>query len=683
MECCHRSPADKKGGHLAVRNSDNRLVLRESAQCSGEDEKFFQDISRHQYFNTNNLWVRLDRLKEVMDAGGGFVPLPTILNKKPVDPQVDSSVPVYQLETAMGAAIECFSGAIAVAVDRTRFVPVKKCSDLFLLRSDAYIVNDRNCLQVSPLCSSTPLVELDDKYVKLISRLDQMTRLGIPSLVNCKSLRVKGDVWFSSRCIIEGDVSVVNNSSETKVLPPQHYGSGSSVDLTNSPGLGPLKISHMSTSPFNDQKMGTSGLRKKTKVFQQPMYLENFIQASLNALKEEEKIDFSRGDRSLLLGGDGRYFNDEGIHVAMKVAAANGVRRFIIGQHGLFSTPAISAQLRESFPSWKKSFGSFIFTASHNPGGPNEDFGVKYNCANGGPAPEKLTDSIYSHTRKITSVDSCESFPRIDISKCGTHEIVSSDGSQSVFVEVISPVKPHLDLLSTVFDFDFLKSTLFSRSDFLFCYDCLGGVQGPYAHALFCDIFGVPSSHLYNATPSPDFNGHHADPNLVYARGLCEIMRVDVQGQSMGEPVDSQIPPFNFGAACDGDADRNMILGRGFFVSPSDSLAVLVDHADVIPFFRQQGGIKSVARSMPTSAAVDRVAVAKHLHLFETPTGWKYFGNVMDSKDTFDGVDYNPMMCGEESFGTGSNHIREKDGLWAVLAWLTVLAHYNVDPNVS
>lgn len=610
-----------------------------------------------------------------MDARGGFVPLPTILNSKTVDPQQDSSTPVFQLETAMGAAIECFEGASAVCVPRSRFAPVKKCSDLLLLRSNAYQVNADNVLVLSPECKDgvAPIVELDDKKYKLVQHLEAALRGGYPSLVGCKKLSVQGEVWLSSRNIFQGTVKVINTSSEPKVLPGGVY-KDTTIDLTNEPGLGQLLPSTVATTPYLDQKPGTSGLRKKTKVFQGHHYLHNFVQSTFNALKDSN-VDLSVG--SLLLGGDGRFFNDEAIQIIVKIAVANGVRHILIGQHGLLSTPAVSAIIREFTPTHQKPFGSFILTASHNPGGPDEDFGIKYNCENGGPAPEYLTDSIYEITRIITSIKICNAFPAVDLSKTGRSVVRSSEGSNSVLIDVISSTEHHVNLLSTIFDFPALRR-LFTRPDFSMRYDCMHGVQGPYARKVLVEALGASEESLLNAVPKNDFAGHHADPNLTYARDICDVLCVDKQGLPLPSAAGAPEPPC-FGAAADGDADRNMILGRRFFVTPSDSLAIIAAHADVIPFFSQQGGLKSVARSMPTSGAVDRVAERLNLNLFETPTGWKFFGNVMDSKVQFGLENYNPMICGEESFGTGSNHVREKDGMWAVLVWLSILAHYNED----
>lgn len=450
------------------------MILRESAQCAKEDEAQFQDISKHKYFNTNNLWVRLDMLKELMDANGGFVPLATIFNSKTVDPQQDTSTPVFQLETAMGSAIECFRGAGAICVSRARFAPVKKCSDLLLLKSDAYTVNADHVLVLNPKCNGVaPIVDLDDKKYKLIQNLEAATRGGYPSLVGCKKLTVKGEVWLSSRNIFRGEVKVVNNSNEPKVLPPGVY-EDAVIDLTNNAGLGALRPFLFATTPFNDQKPGTSGLRKKTTVFQKPNYLENFVQATFNAL-QANGTDVSSG--ALVVGGDGRYFNDTAIQVIIKIAAANGVRRLIIGEKGLLSTPAVSAIIREHGKIWQKAFGAFILTASHNPGGPTEDFGIKYNCENGGPAPEKLTNDIYEITKTLTSYKTCTNFPAVDISRVGTQTVTSDDRSHEVLVEVISSSEAHVSLLKTVFDFAAIRA-LVHRPDFSFKYDCMHGVQG-------------------------------------------------------------------------------------------------------------------------------------------------------------------------------------------------------------
>lgn len=667
MECCVRTENDKKGGHLAVRNSDKQLILRESAMCADEDEAEFQNTSKHRFFNTNNLWVRLDKLQEIVDKFGGFIPLPMIKNSKTVDPKDDSSQKVVQLETAMGAAIECFPGASAITVPRTRFAPVKKCNDLLLLRSDAYTITDDFRPVLNPQCNGVaPIVALDSKKYKLVSMLDEATVAGIPSLVQCKRLTIKGLVRLSKKCTFVGDISITNNSDEAKFVPATKH-VDATLDLTSATGLGPLKPTVVASAPITGQKPGTSGLRKKTKEFMQPNYLNNFVQASFDAVSSTG-TDLSQG--SLVIGGDGRYFNKEAIQTIVKMGVANGVKRFWIGKDGLLSTPAVSAIIRERGPVWQKAYGAFILTASHNPGGPEEDFGIKYNCENGGPAPEKLTNAIYTNTTTIKSYKMCQDFPDIDITTCGSTTVKAADGSTEITVEVIDSAKAHVDLLKTVFDFKAIKALL-DRDDFSMVYDTMYGVNGPYAKAVFVDELGQPESSCMNATPKDDFNGGHADPNLTYAKQLVEVMGLDRKGNKI-DVGGRKVP--SFGAAADGDGDRNMILGDQFFVTPSDSLAIIAHYADVIPFFRTQGGLKGVARSMPTSGAVDLVAKELNFDLFETPTGWKYFGNLMDSKDIYNGKDYTPFICGEESFGTGSNHVREKDGIWAVLAWLSILA---------
>ena len=674
MECCERTENDKKGGHLAIRNSDQQLILRESAMCAKEDESSFQDISKHRFFNTNNLWIRLDKLKEIIDKFGGFIPLPMILNAKTVDPQDDSSQKVIQLETAMGAAIECFQGASAIVVPRNRFAPVKKCNDLMLLRSDAYVINDDFIPILNPLCGgSAPILDLDSKKYKLVGKLEEATVGGIPSLVNCKRLSIKGLVRMSKKTSFVGDVKITNSSDESKLIPTGEI-KDASIDLTDAAGLGSLKVSTIKTQPIAGQKPGTSGLRKKTKEFMGENYLNNFVQAAFDAVKESG-TDVSEG--SLVVGGDGRYFNNTAIQTIIKMGVANGVKRFWIGKDGLLSTPGVSCIIRERGPLWQKAFGAFILTASHNPGGPDEDFGIKYNCENGGPAPDALTNAMYLNTTTMKEYKMCTDFPSIDISSVGSTKIVSADGSQEVTVEVIDTTESSVKLLKSIFDFSAIKALL-DRPDFTMVYDSMYGVNGPYAKAVFVDELGQPESVCLNATPKDDFNGGHADPNLTYAKELVAIMGMSKDGSKI-DVGDAKIP--SFGAAADGDGDRNMILGTQFFVTPSDSLAIIAAYADVIPFFKAQGGLKGVARSMPTSGAVDLVAKDLNFDLFETPTGWKYFGNLMDSKVLYGGKDYTPFICGEESFGTGSNHIREKDGIWAVLAWLSILASENEDAS--
>jgi len=668
MECCVRTENDKKGGHLAVRECDGQLILRESAMCADEDTPHFQNIEKYKYFNTNNLWIRLDKLKEIVNKFDGFVPLPMIKNMKTVDPKDPDSQKVVQLETAMGAAIECFEGATAITVNRTRFAPVKKSDDLILLRSDAYTITDDFRPVLNPLCNGkAPIVSLDSKCYKMVGDLEKATRYGVPSLVNCTRLTIKGEVWLSRRCIFEGDINLVNTSSEPKFCPGRLFGN-SKVDLTAAPGLGPLKPVSVSTSPIEGQKPGTSGLRKKTKIFQSENYLQNFVQSTLNAVVASG-TDITEG--SLLIGGDGRFFNPEAIQIIVKMAAANGVRRIWIGENGLLSTPAVSAIVRERGPVWQRAFGAFILTASHNPGGPDEDFGIKYNGEHGQPAVESVTNAIFANTKTISSYQTCPGFPEVDISSPGSVTVTNKSKDLSVAVEVISTTDQHVALLKNIFDFPAIKALL-SRDDFAMVYDSMHGVNGPYARAVFCGEFGLPEEAMMNSTPKNDFNGGHADPNLTYAKELVAKLGLTKTGEALPVPPGTSVP--NFGAAADGDGDRNMILGNSFFVTPSDSLAVIAANANAIPFFASQGGLKSVARSMPTSGAVDRVAKELNLSFFETPTGWKFFGNLMDSKALFGKEDFCPLICGEESFGTGSNHVREKDGIWAVLAWLNILA---------
>jgi phosphoglucomutase len=674
MECCERTENDKKGGHLATRKADNRLILRESAQCESKDEVHFQDINKHRYFNTNNLWIRLDKLAEELKKQGGVIRLPMIKNSKTVDPKDGSSTPVFQLETAMGAAIECFDGAGAVCVPRTRFAPVKKCDDLLLLRSDAYVITEDQRPVLAPERNNVaPIVSLDGKQFKLVQQLEAALRGNVPSLIKCDRLKITGNVGFAPGVVFEGTVNVVNTSSEQKTVLTGVY-KDTTVDLSEQKGLGPLKVSAVKTTPIKDQKPGTSGLRKKTKTFMEGHYLHNFVQSVFDALPTK---DVQGG--TLVVSGDGRYFNKDAIQIIAKIAVAAGVDRLWIGQNGLLSTPATSAVIRER-EGGSVAFGAFILSASHNPGGPDEDFGIKYNCENGGPAPEKVTNEIFNITKTISTISIAQDFPTIDTSKVGKTTITSDDGSRSVVVEVFDAAEDHVALLKKIFDFNAIKK-LIARDDFTFVLDSMWGVQGPYATRVFVEELGAPASSLINNTPKEDFNGGHADPNLTYAKELIKILGVD----NKGLPVhgQDQEPP-SFGAAWDGDADRNMILGKRFFVTPSDSLAIIAANAHVIPFF-QKKGLRGVARSMPTSGAVDLVAKKLGIALFEVPTGWKFFGNLMDSKEIYGKEDYTPFICGEESFGTGSNHVREKDGMWAVLAWLSILASKQVEgaPLVS
>ncbi|CAK0784856.1 Phosphoglucomutase-1 [Coccomyxa viridis] len=412
-----------------------------------------------------------------------------------------------------------------------------------------------------------------------------------------------------------------------------------------------VAVKHVDTKPIDGQKPGTSGLRKKVTVFQQEHYLENFVQATFDALPGE-KLSGS----TLVVSGDGRYLTKPSVATIVRMAAANGVGKVWVGRGGLLSTPAVSAVIRTR--SGGEAYGGFILTASHNPGGPHEDFGIKYNCDNGGPAPEKLTNAIYQNTTKIKEYWIADESLQVDLDKLGRTQFMvqHQDGKFGHFaVEVIDEVEDYLRLLRGIYDFNSL-SHLLRRPDFKFTFDAMHGVAGPYAKRIFVKELGAPESSLLNCDPKEDFGGGHPDPNLTYAKALVAAL-------GLGDKQPAEIP--QFGAACDGDADRNMILGSKFFVTPSDSVAIIAAYAkDAIPYFSK--GLKGVARSMPTSAALDRVAEAKGIKCYEVPTGWKFFGNLMD--------DNRCSLCGEESFGTGSDHVREKDGLWAVLAWLSILA---------
>ena len=391
-----------------------------------------------------------------------------------------------------------------------------------------------------------------------------------------------------------------------------------------------MNVQTVVTKPFRDQKPGTSGLRKKVPIFKQPHYLENFIQSIFDSLE-----GFS--GHTFVLGGDGRYYNRQAIQIILKMAAANGVGRMLVGQGGILSTPAVSCIIRKN-----KAFGGIVLSASHNPGGPEEDFGVKYNISNGGPAPEKVTSAIYERSKVIDSY-------KIITAKNINLDQLGSQKFGEMTVEVIDSVADYAELMESLFDFGKL-SELLRSSKFRMCMDSLHAVTGPYAKDIFEQRLGAPAGTVKNGMPLEDFGGGHPDPNLVYAHDLVEIMFGD------------HAP--DFGAASDGDGDRNMILGKNFFVTPSDSLAILAANAKLVPGY--SSGLAGIARSMPTSAAADRVAEKMGLDCYETPTGWKFFGNLLDAQKA--------TLCGEESFGTGSNHVREKDGLWAVLFWLNILA---------
>ncbi len=383
------------------------------------------------------------------------------------------------------------------------------------------------------------------------------------------------------------------------------------------------------TKPIDGQKPGTSGLRKKTKVFMAPHYLENYVQSIFDGIG-------GVAGKTLVLGGDGRYFNDRAAQVILRMAAANGAARIIVGQGALLSTPAASHLIRK-----RGTDGGLILSASHNPGGPDADFGLKYNTPNGGPAPENITDKIFAITKTITDYRIMES-QDIDLSTIGTTAL---GGMQ---VEVVDPVTDYAALMQTLFDFPAIKA-LFA-SGFTLRFDAMHAITGPYATEILEKMLGAGRGAVINATPSPDFGGGHPDPNPIWAKPLVDLM------MSANAP--------DFGAASDGDGDRNMIVGKGIYVTPSDSLALLTAHAHLAPGYAK--GLKGVARSMPTSGAVDRVAARMGIACFETPTGWKFFGNLLDAGRA--------TLCGEESAGTGSDHVREKDGLWAVLLWLNILA---------
>ena len=383
------------------------------------------------------------------------------------------------------------------------------------------------------------------------------------------------------------------------------------------------------TTPFQGQKPGTSGLRKQVPIFQQPHYLENFVQAIFDSVQGLKGA-------LLVVGGDGRYHNDVAIQTIVKMAAAHGVGRIMVGQNGLLSTPAASCLIRKY-----QACGGIVLSASHNPGGPNGDFGIKYNTFNGGPAPEALTAKIYARTQTIGTYEIADA-PDIDFNKCGKFEVA---GCQ---IEVIDPVADYLELMESLFDFDAIRDMF--AGGFSMVFDAMHAATGPYAHAILEGALGAPAGTVRNGTPSPDFGGHHPDPNLVHARALYDLM------MSADGP--------DFGAASDGDGDRNLIIGKNCFVTPSDSLALLAANAHLVPAYAQS--LSGIARSMPTSRAADRVAAKLGIGMFETPTGWKFFGNLLDAGRV--------TICGEESAGTGSDHVREKDGLWAVLLWLNILA---------
>jgi len=396
-----------------------------------------------------------------------------------------------------------------------------------------------------------------------------------------------------------------------------------------------IRTNTIRITPFKDQKPGTSGLRKTVKQFQSLDYLPAFIQSIFNSLSELK-------DSTLILGGDGRYFNREAIQIILRMASANKVGRIILGQAGILSTPAASKLITKY-----EALGGIILSASHNAGGPLGDFGVKFDTANGGPAPEILTDKIFNISSNLREYKITDISP-ISLDKIGTYQL------GNMKIEIIDPVKDYADLMAEIFNFEKIAKLLQSDS-FSMCFDAMHAVTGPYAHAILEDQLGAPKGTVIRGRPLPNFGGGHPDPNLAHAKQLVEMMYQE-----------SNAP--NFGAASDGDGDRNMIMGDYFFVTPSDSLAILTANAHLIPAY--SGGLKGVARSMPTSEAVDKVAEKMGINCFETPTGWKFFSSLLDANEI--------TLCGEESFGTGSNHVNEKDGLWAVLFWLNILAERNI-----
>lgn len=388
-------------------------------------------------------------------------------------------------------------------------------------------------------------------------------------------------------------------------------------------------IKTVATKPFGDQRPGTSGLRKKVKVFEGENYTENFIQSIFNVLEGFQ-------GKTLVVGGDGRFYNDRVVQIAIRMAAANGFGRVITGQGGLLSTPAASNVIRKN-----QAFGGIILSASHNPGGPDGDFGIKYNAGNGGPAPEKITEAVFAESKKIASYKIADTAD-VDLNKIGSTKV------EGLTVEVIDPVADYATLMQSLFDFDAIAALL--KSGFSMKFDGMSAITGPYGTRIFEGLLGAPKGTVMNGTPLPDFGGHHPDPNLVHAKELCDLV------------IGGKGP--DFGAASDGDGDRNLIVGKGIYVTPSDSLAIIAANMTAAPGYAK--GIAGVARSMPTSCAADRVAAKLKINHFETPTGWKFFGNLLDAGKV--------TVCGEESFGTGSNHVREKDGVWAVLMWLNILA---------
>ena len=390
-----------------------------------------------------------------------------------------------------------------------------------------------------------------------------------------------------------------------------------------------MATTRIPTTPFSDQRPGTSGLRKKVTVFQKPRYVENFVQSIF------DNVDGKEG-ATLVIGGDGRFFNDSVAQIAIRMASANGFGRVLVGQKGLLSTPAASCVIRKH-----KAIGGLVLSASHNPGGPDGDFGIKFNMSHGGPAPESFTEAVFKRASELAEYKIVDA-PDIDLGRIGETKV------GDMAVEVIDPVADYAELMEQLIDFDEVAELF--RSGFRMRFDALSAITGPYAKTILEERLGAPAGTVVNAEPKPDFGGHHPDPNPVHAHDLMELM------------YGPDAP--DFGAASDGDGDRNMIVAKGLFVTPSDSLAILTSHAHLAPGYAK--GLAGVARSMPTSRAADRVAEKLGINCFETPTGWKFFANLLDAGLI--------TLCGEESAGTGSNHIREKDGLWAVLLWLNILA---------
>jgi len=391
-----------------------------------------------------------------------------------------------------------------------------------------------------------------------------------------------------------------------------------------------VHVKHIKTQAFSDQKPGTSGLRKKVTQFQKTGYLENFVQAVFNTIAP-------CNGKTLVVGGDGRFYNREAIQVIIKMAIASGFTHIIVGKGGILSTPAASCVIRKN-----SACGGIILSASHNPGGPDEDFGIKFNGENGGPAPEKLTEAIFQQTLLM------EQYKTIDVDDIELDKLATLQIEQTK-IDIIDPVSDYADLMESMFDFEAMKA-LVAQDDFRLCFDAMHAVNGPYGKEILEKRLGAPAGSVINGIPLTDFGGGHPDPNLVHAHELVALLHGD--------------DPLDFGAASDGDGDRNMVLGKAFYINPCDSLALLTANAHLIPAYAK--GISGVARSMPTSRAVDRVAKAMNIPCYETPTGWKFFGNLLDAGKI--------TLCGEESFGTGSDHVREKDGLWAILFWLNLIA---------